>query len=98
MLIDLNKDGHPDFITGKRFFAHNDTDFDPGAHDSAKIYWFEFTPGLEPYWIPHQIDNDSGVGLNVVAEDINKDNLTDIIISNKKGVFFFENVMKKSKK
>ena len=91
-LTDLNRDGNPDLIVGKRFFAHNDTDNDPGAHEPAVLYWFEYQPGKEPLFEPHEIDNDSGAGLNIVAEDITKDQAIDIVISNKKGVFVFERV------
>jgi|SRR5690606_15088282 len=89
-LVDINGDGHRDFITGKRFFAHNDTDNDPGAHEPAILYWFEFTPGQSPYFIPHEIDNDSGSGLNLVVEDITGDGKLDIVVGNKKGVFVLE--------
>ena len=44
----------------------------------------------DPKWIPHLIDNESGVGEQVIVQDINQDDKKDIIISNKKGVFFFE--------
>jgi hypothetical protein len=90
-LTDINNDGYPDLVTGKRWYAHNDTDTDPGSHEASVIYWFEFKPGIAPYFVPHQIDNDSGVGLHVVVQDMNKDKRKDIVISNKKGVFFFEN-------
>lgn len=93
-LTDLNKDGNPDLIVGKRFFAHNDTDNDPGAHEPAVLYWFEFKPGKEPFWEAHEIDNDSGAGLHIVTQDITKDGSIDIVISNKKGVFVFERMMK----
>jgi hypothetical protein len=92
---DLDKDGNPDLITGKRFFAHNDTNNDPGTYDPPYILWFRFTPGKAPYWTPNIIDNNSGVGLNIVARDMNKDKTIDIVISNKKGVYYFENVKKK---
>ena len=87
-LADINGDGHPDLITGKRYFAHNGND--PGAFEPAVLYWFEFIPGKIPKWIPHRIDNDSGVGLQVIAKDINSDGLVDIVLCNKKGLFFFE--------
>jgi len=89
-LEDLNGDHLPDLITGKRFFAHNGKD--PGGHDPAVLYWFEFQKDTHagPIWIPHLIDDNSGVGVQVVIHDINQDNKKDIVISNKKGVFFFE--------
>ena len=85
---DVNGDGQPDLITGKRYFAHNGKD--PGAMEPAVLYWFEFVPGKQPRWIPHLVDSNSGVGLQVIVQDINKDGTTDIITANKKGVYFFE--------
>ena len=38
-------------------------------------------------FVPYLIDDDSGVGTQVVAGDINGDNLPDIVVGNKKGVF-----------
>ena len=87
-MADINQDGHPDLVTGKRYYAHNG--HDPGAEEPAVLYWFEYQPGKEPTWIPHRIDDDSGVGLQVVTEDINQDGLMDVIEGNKKGVYVFE--------
>ena len=39
VLKDVNKDGLPDLITGKRFFAHQGKG--PGGMEPAVIYWFE---------------------------------------------------------
>ncbi|SHO61995.1 FG-GAP repeat domain-containing protein [Algoriphagus zhangzhouensis] len=85
---DMNGDGQKDFVTGKRFYAHMREG--TGALEPSYLYWFEFVPGENPIWKAHQIDDDSGVGLNVVAEDINGDGLRDVVIANKKGVFVFE--------
>jgi hypothetical protein len=95
VLIDINGDDNPDLLTGKRFFAHNDTDTDPGTYDPPVLVWFEFKPGKNPSWNQHEIDNNSGAGLNFIVEDITKDGTLDIVISNKKGVYVFENKMKK---
>ena len=90
IMQDINGDGYPDLITGKRYFAHNGND--PGAMEPAVLYWFEFKPGKMPKWIPHEIDNNSGVGLNFVVEDVNNDGSPDIVVANKKGVHYFEQV------
>lgn len=84
---DVNADGKPDLITGKRFFAHMGKD--PGEYEMPVLYWFEFKPGPKPGWVPHLIDADSGVGVHVVAEDVTKDGLVDVVVANKKGVFVF---------
>ncbi len=85
--VDINSDGNPDLVTGKRYFAHMGKD--PGELEPPVLYWFEFKPGKNPTWIPHQIDDNSGVGVHLVAEDFTRDGLIDIVIANKKGVFFF---------
>lgn len=89
-LEDLNDDGLPDMITGKRFFAHNGKD--PGGLEPAVLYWFELKRDEQnnPEWIPHLIDDQSGVGLQVVVQDIIGDDKKDILIANKKGVILFE--------
>lgn len=90
ILADINGDGNVDLITGKRYLAHHDN-VDPGTYDPPLLIWFESTPGKAPFWRMHEIDNNSGAGLNIVARDMNKDGVVDIVIGNKKGVFLFEN-------
>jgi hypothetical protein len=86
-LVDVNGDGNPDLVTGKRYWAHHGKD--PGEREPAVLYWFEYKPGKTPTWIKHEIDNDSGLGLHVTVEDINNDGLVDIVTGNKKGVRIF---------
>ena len=91
-LADINGDGLPDFVTGKRYWAHGPKgDVDPEA--PAVVYWFELTrQDGKPVWIPHQIDNDSGVGTQFEVADVNGDGLLDVVTSNKKGTNYFEQV------
>lgn len=87
-LAELNRDGLPDIVTGKRFWAHRHND--DGIDDPAVLVWFEMKREAgHPRWIRHDIDRASGVGLHVFIGDINGDGLTDIATSNKKGVHLF---------
>ena len=45
-LVDLNGDGRLDFVTGKRFMAHNGSD--PGEREPLGVYWYEFRPASAP--------------------------------------------------
>jgi hypothetical protein len=38
-------------------------------------------------FVPYLIDDNSGVGVQVIAGDINGDGLPDMVVGNKKGVF-----------
>jgi len=85
---DLNRDGLPDLVTGKRFWAHRHDD--EGIDDPAVLVWYELTrQDRKPVWIRHDIDADSGVGLHFAIVDINADGLLDIVTSSKKGVYLF---------
>jgi hypothetical protein len=92
-LADIDGDGLKDFVTGKRYYAHNGRD--KGADDPAMLYWYRLTrEGGRPKWTRHAIDNDSGAGLNFQVIDMNDDGLLDVVIANKKGTFYFRQVRK----
>ena len=86
---DLNGDGLGDLVTGKRYFAHMGKD--PGAKEPAVLYWFELTRPAKGQvrFVPHKIDDDSGVGLQFEVTDLDGDGKLDIVTSNKKGVHVF---------
>ena len=55
------------------------------------MHWFELQRDSgRPQWIRHQFDHDSGIGTQFEVADMNGDGLLDVISSNKKGVFYFE--------
>jgi len=86
VLADMNRDGIPDLVTGKRHYAHGGKD--PGGNDPAMVYWFEVRRPAKGKveFILHEVDNDSGIGTQFEVSDINGDGKLDIITSNKKGV------------
>lgn len=89
-LVDMDGDGVKDIVVGKRFWAHGPQgDVEPNA--AAVLYWFKLVrgPNRAVDLIPYLVDNDSGVGTQVVAGDLNGDGLPDIVVGNKKGGFVF---------
>ena len=88
-LVDINADGVKDLVAGKRYFAHMGKD--PGEYEPAVLYWFELrrAKGGKVEFIPHKIDDDSGVGTQFEVTDMNADGKPDIVTSNKKGTYVF---------
>ncbi|QJW97119.1 FG-GAP repeat domain-containing protein [Frigoriglobus tundricola] len=83
---DIDGDGRPDFITGKRWWSHGK--HEPGSDGPAAVYWLKNTKGADGLakFEPILIDDDCGIGTQFEVADINGDGLLDVIVSNKKGV------------
>lgn len=99
---DVDKDGIPDYIVGKRNFTHLDNMYDPDSYGPSVLYWYRTVrnpkaPGGAEF-VPELIHNRSGAGSEVTAVDINKDGAVDIITSTNKGTFIYWNVGAKAKK
>ncbi len=89
VLADVDRDGVPDLVTGKRFWAHGWND--PGARESAMLYWLRGRRNKDRSitFDPVAIDEDSGVGTGFVVTDCDGDDRPDVVVSNKKGVHLF---------
>jgi hypothetical protein len=87
MCADFNGDGLKDFVTGRRWWAHGPKG-DAGADGPGSLYWFEAKKAADGVvgFVPHLIDDDSGVGTQFWVGDLNGDGLLDIVVANKKGV------------
>lgn len=94
-LADLNGDGRPELITGKRYMAHNGRD--PGEREPLGVYWYEYRPGPAGVeWIRHVADYSSraGGGMQIPVADVDGDGDADFAVAGKSGLFLFENLTK----
>jgi hypothetical protein len=94
-LFDVDGDGLKDIITGNCYWAHGPA-VAPGPGEEGVLYWFKLVrnPGGTVDWLPHLIDDHSGVGRQIGTGDVNADGLLDLVIGNKLGTFVFVHNMK----
>lgn len=84
-LKDIDGDGLKDIVTGKRWHAHFGKD--PGNNQEPALYWFRLVRSQgKAKFIPYLIDRNSGVGVDVLVEDLNGDSRLDVVTASKKGV------------
>lgn len=90
-LADLDGDGLPDIIVGKRRWAHGPKgDIEPMA--DPVLYWFRLVRERSTArFAPRLIDRESGVGVQVAAVDVNGDGRRDVLTVSKLGTFVFLN-------
>lgn len=91
MMSDIDNDGAPELVTGKRYRAHDDND--PGAHDPVGLYYFKwngesFSKQIISYGPPGE---GKGTGIFFAIEDLNNDKWKDIVVAGKDGLCVFFN-------
>lgn len=91
-LLDIDNDGEPELITGKRHRAHNGND--RGDNDDVFICYYKFNGGQ---FVRHMVEygdpqaGHSGVGIYFWLADTDKNGWTDIIAPGKEGLYLFRN-------
>jgi hypothetical protein len=90
---DVDGDGLMDFVVGKRYFSHLDTNIDPDPRGAPVLYWYKTVRDPKAAGgarlVPELIDNHSGAGSDVLAVDLNHDGAVDIVTSTRFGSFIF---------
>lgn len=92
---DMDGDGIPDLVTGKRQFSHLDTWVDPDPWGAPVLYVYKTVrdstvPGGARFE-PKLVHNFSGVGAHIDLKDMNNDGKPDIETSGPYGTFVFIN-------
>ncbi len=95
---DIDGDGIPDFIVGKRYFSHLESSLDPDTFGPPVLYVFRTVrdpkaPGGARF-VPELVHNRSGVGSSVLAADLDKNGTMDIITATSRGTYIFWNQTK----
>ncbi|MBA2480326.1 MAG: VCBS repeat-containing protein [Planctomycetes bacterium] len=93
--VDIDGDGKPELVTGKRFRAHNDND--AGAHDDVGIYYFKWNgESFSKQVIAHGpfgggSTGGAGCGIHFAVADLRGSGRLDIIAPGKDGLKVFFN-------
>ena len=91
-VADIDNDGKPEIITGKRYRAHNGND--PGSEDPVFVCYFKINNGtFEQHFIDRGAPGEcSGTGIHFAIADLNANGNLDIVAPGKDGLFLFENL------
>ncbi len=90
-LVDLDGDGQPELLAGKRYRGHSGND--PGSYDPLVIYYYKIdrqTAAFTRYAI--SVNGTAAAGTQFVVQDLDGDGDLDIAVAGKTGVHFLENL------
>jgi hypothetical protein len=90
-LVDLDGDGQPELLAGKRYRGHDGGD--PGSYDPLVIYYYKINRSKGEFTrYPISLNGTAGAGTQFIVEDLDGDGDLDIATAGKTGVHFFENL------
>lgn len=90
-LVDIDGDGKPELLAGKRYRGHNGND--PGSYDPLVIYYYKIdqTTGVFTRY-PISVGGTQAAGTQFITEDFDGDGDLDIATAGKTGVHVAENL------
>jgi hypothetical protein len=91
VLADIDGDGEPELITGKRYRGHDGGD--PGSYDPLVVYYYKIDRKTGQFArVPISMNGTAGVGTQFIVADLDGDGDIDLATAGKTGVHFFENL------
>lgn len=90
-LVDLDGDGEPELLTGKRYRGHSG--HDPGSYDPLVVYYYKInrkTAQFQRYAV--SVNGTAAAGTQFVTADFDGDGDIDIATAGKTGVHLYENL------
>ncbi len=90
---DIDKDGQPELITGKRYYAHSGKD--PGANDPITVQYYNWDKATLT-WTKHLISDapagqGPGIGLQIRIADLDGNGWTEVVVPGKSGTHIIWN-------
>lgn len=90
-LVDLDGDGKPELLAGKRYRGHNEKD--PGSFDPLALYYYKIDTRRGTF-TRHTVayNSTAGAGTQFVVVDLDGDGDLDILTAGKTGQYWLENM------
>ena len=90
-MVDLDGDGQPELLAGKRYRGHNGND--PGSYDPLVIYYYKIDAKSGKFTrYPISMNGTAGAGTQFIAQDLDGDGDLDVAVAGKTGAHFLENL------
>jgi hypothetical protein len=90
-LADLDDDGTPELLAGKRYRGHNGDD--PGAYEPLALFYYTIDRAAATFTrYPIAYNSVAGAGTQFVVVDFDGDGDQDVLTAGKTGQYWFENL------
>jgi hypothetical protein len=90
-LVDLDGDGKPELLAGKRYRGHSGND--PGSYDPLVIFYYKIDTKSGKFTrYPISMNGTAAAGTQFIVQDLDSDGDLDVAAAGKTGVHFLENL------
>ena len=89
---DIDNDGEPELITGRRHKAHSGND--PGDSEPGAMYYFKWNKQTQKFQKFTIAENGPGIGLQIRLVDLDGNGWKDIVVAGKSGTYVLWNMGK----